>query len=380
MLTLLPSSTVAATARSWLADKLRQADIVLDGSRPWDLQVHDERSFRRVLTQGSLGLGESFVDGWWDCADLSGFFTRLLRARIDEAAPVPRRLFSLLSSHLLNPQRPSRVGEVARRHYDLDPELFRAMLGEDRVYSCGYWRTAATLEEAQRAKIDLVCRKLGLTPGMRVLDVGCGWGAAAFHAATHYGVEVTGITISREQAVVARERCRGLPVDIRLQDYREVAGCYDRIFSIGMFEHVGPRNYATYMRAMRARLRGDGLFLLHTIGSDRSTDSLDPWLERYIFPNAVIPSARQITAAAEGSFQLEDWHAFGPDYDRTLMEWHRRLDAAWETLGGRHPPAMRRLWRYYLMSCAGSFRARKNQLWQIVLSPHGVAGGYAAVR
>lgn len=379
MLTLLPSSTVATTARRWLAAKLAQADIGLDGRRPWDLRIHDERSFRRVLLQGSIGLGESYVEGWWDCDDLSGFFTRLLRARIDHEAPEPRRLLSRLASRFLNPQRLSRADEVAR-HYDLDPDLFKAMLGEERVYSCGYWRTASTLDEAQRAKIDLVFRKLRLVPGMRVLDVGCGWGAAAYQAACEFGVEVTGITISREQAAVAQERCRGLQVDIRLQDYRQVEGTYDRIFSIGMFEHVGPRNYACYMRKIRSLLREDGLFLLHTIGSDRSTDSLDPWLERYIFPNAVIPSAHQITAATEGVFLIEDWHAFGPDYDRTLMEWCRRLESSWDDFGGRYGDSVRRLWRYYLHSCAGSFRARKNQLWQIVCSPCGVPEGYEAVR
>lgn len=380
MLTLLPSSTVATTARRYLSAKLAQADIGIDGQRPWDLRVHDERSFRRVLAEGSVGLGDSFVDGWWDCEDLSGFFTRLLRARIDHEAPEPRRILSKLASRILNPQRVSRVEEVARRHYDLDPELFKAMLGEERVYSCGYWRTAATLDEAQRAKIDLVFRKLHLAPGMRVLDVGCGWGAAAFHAASEYGATVTGITISREQAAVAQERCRGLPVDIRLQDYRQLDGSYDRIFSVGMFEHVGPRNYSTYMRKMRSLLSEDGLFLLHTIGSDRSTDSLDPWLERYIFPNAVIPSARQITVATEGVFLIEDWHAFGPDYDRTLMEWWRRLECSWDNFGRHYVDSVRRLWRYYLHSCAGSFRARKNQLWQIVCSPHGMPGGYEAVR
>jgi cyclopropane-fatty-acyl-phospholipid synthase len=366
--------------RRIIAGGLAAADIRVDGGRPWDPQVHDRRFFRRVLSEGSLGLGESYVDGWWDCAELDGFFTRLLRARLDERRRTPGDWLAELGARLVNRQRPSRVREVARRHYDLDPALYRAMLGEERVYSCGYWRAASTLAEAQTAKIDLVCRKLGLRPGMRVLDIGCGWGAAARHAAERYGAEVVGITISHEQAVVARERCQGLPIEIREQDYRDLDERFDRIFSIGMFEHVGHRNYRTYMRTVRRCLADDGLFLLHTIGANQSSVVIDAWIDRYIFPNAVIPSARWLTAAVEGQFVIEDWHAFGPDYDRTLMEWHRRLEDAWDLLGRPYDERARRLWRYYLLSCAGSFRARKNQLWQLVLAPNGVMGGYLPVR
>ncbi len=379
MLLALAHAVRTSGARKFLEEALARVDIRLDGGRPWDVQLHDERALRRIIIDGSLGLGESYVDGWWDCRELDGFFTRLLRSHMDERWRI-RDWLDEFRSRLINRQKPSRVREVAHRHYDLDPGLYRAMLGEQRIYSCGYWRQAGTLEQAQYDKIDLVCRKLGLRPGMRVLDIGCGWGAAAHHAATMYGVEVVGITISHEQAVVARERCRDLPVEIIEQDYREMQGEYDRIFSIGMFEHVGHHNYRTYMKAVRRCLKDDGLFLLHTIGANRSSCSLDGWLDRYIFPNAVIPSAQWLTAAVEGEFVIEDWHGFGPDYDRTLMEWHRRLDESWSRLDRPYDEKTRRLWRYYLLSCAGSFRARKNQLWQMVLSPYGVAGGYDPVR
>ena len=380
MLLTLTHAVRPRGARRFLEDALAAVDIRLDGGRPWDVRVHDERALRRILFDGSLGLGESYVEGWWDCAELDGFFTRLLRGRLDERRWLPRDWLIEVASRLINRQKPSRVRQVARRHYDLDPALYRAMLGDERIYSCGYWRQAATLEQAQAAKIDLVCRKLGLQPGMRVLDIGCGWGAAARHAAMAYGVEVVGITISHVQALVARERCRGLAVEIHEQDYREVQGRFDRIFSIGMFEHVGQRNYRTYMATARRCLRDDGLFLLHTIGANHSCASIDAWLDRYIFPNAVIPSARWLTAAAEGLFVIEDWHGFGCDYDRTLMEWHRRLEDSWSRLEAPYGEEARRLWRYYLLSCAGSFRARKNHLWQLVLSPQGVPGGYVAVR
>jgi len=248
------------------------------------------------------------------------------------------------------------------------------------IYSCGYWQDATTLDAAQEAKLDLVCRKLGLAPGMRVLDIGCGWGGTAKFAAERYGVSVVGATVSAEQARHARTLCAGLDVEILLEDYRALRGTFDRVLSIGMFEHVGVKNYATFMRAVRARLADDGLFLLHTIGANRSTRKNDPWTERYIFPNSMLPSARQIAAAVEGVFVLEDWHGFGPDYDRTLMAWHANVERAWPDLPARYDERFRRMWRYFLLSSAGGFRARQNQLWQLVLSPHGVPGGYRAPR
>jgi cyclopropane-fatty-acyl-phospholipid synthase len=360
---------------------LRDTDVTLDGPRPWDPRIHDERVFHRIFARGSLGLGESYMDGWWDCPRLDELFQRLYRAGLDRHIPhsVPElvpELFAAARARLWNLQRASRAGQVGRRHYDLGADLFRVMLDERQIYSCGYWRDATTLDESQEAKLDLVFRKLQLKPGMRVLDIGCGWGGAARFAARRYQVEVVGITVSRDQVTVARERCRGLPVEIRLQDYRDLRGRFDRIFSLGMFEHVGARNYRHLMRIARARLAPEGLFLLHTIGGPHSVRSIDPWLDRYIFPNAMLPSMSQISVAIEGLFVMEDWHNFGADYDRTLLHWHENFEQGWPELAERYDERFHRMWRYYLLSCAGSFRARRNQLWQIVLSPEGVTGGY----
>jgi cyclopropane-fatty-acyl-phospholipid synthase len=254
------------------------------------------------------------------------------------------------------------------------------MLGERLIYSCGYWKNASILEGAQEAKLDLVCRKLGLRPGMRVLDIGCGWGGTAKFAAERYQVEVVGITVSEQQAKFGKELCRRLPVDIRLQDYRNIEETFDRILSIGMFEHVGYKNYTTFMRIVRNCLKDRGLFLLQTIGGIRSVTRNDPWIERYIFPNSMLPSAKQICSAIEGVFVLEDWHSFGPDYDKTLMEWFRNFHENWDILKEYYNERFYRMWKYYLLSCAGSFRARKNELWQIVLSANGVPGGYRSMR
>jgi cyclopropane-fatty-acyl-phospholipid synthase len=254
------------------------------------------------------------------------------------------------------------------------------MLGQRMVYSCGYWSDSGDLDQAQAAKLDLVCRKLGLRPGMRVLDIGCGWGEALKFAAERYGVSGVGITISREQADYARGICAGLPIEIRLQDYRSLDERFDRSFSIGMFEHVGFRNYRTYFELARRCLADDGLFLLHSIGGNESVRHTDPWIARYIFPNSMLPSAAQITAACEGLFVIEDWHGFGPDYDRTLQAWRANIESAWDRSPPRYDERFRRMWRFYLAASMATFRSRRTQLWQLVLSPHGVSGGYAASR
>lgn len=360
---------------------LEEADVRIGGHRDWDIQVHDSRLHARLLAQGSLALGESYMDGWWDTRSLDGLLHRLLAARVEQRAPGWAARLDEFRAHVMNLQTRRRARVVGERHYDLGNDLYRAMLGRRLVYSCGYWRHARTLDDAQAAKLDLVCRKLGMKPGMHVLDIGCGWGEALRFAAEHYGVSGVGVTISREQAAFARERCAGWPMEIRVQDYRDLDEPFDRIFSIGMFEHVGVRNYHDYFRIARRCLRDDdatggGLMLLHTIGSNVSVDRTDPWIARYIFPNSMLPSAAQIAQASEGVFVIEDWHGFGTDYDRTLQAWRDNIEAAWESLPPRYDERFRRMWRYYLAAAMATFRSRRSQLWQLVLSPRGVPGGY----
>ena len=355
--------------------------IEINGGNPWDIAVHDERFYRRVLAHGSLGLGESYMEGWWDCERLDEFFFRVLRSDIQKQV---RRYWHLLSTVLLarvlNMQSSKRAFQIGERHYDLGNRLFLAMLDSRMVYSCAYWREARTLDEAQENKLELICRKLDLKPGMKVLDIGCGWGSLAKYAALKYGADVVGITVSSEQVDMARGLCAGMPVEIRLQDYRDVNEKFDRIVSVGMIEHVGYKNYRTYMEVARRCLNDDGLFLLHTIGGNRSTTSVDPWIDKYIFPNGMLPSISQIGRAIEGLFVMEDWHNLSADYDRTLMEWSKNFEGNWVSLKDAYDERFHRMWRYYLLSCAGAFRARGNQLWQIVLSPRGVIGGLKSVR
>lgn len=354
------------------------AGIEVGGSQPWDIAVHHPDFYRRVLAHRNLGLGEAYMDGWWDCPRLDMFFARLLQAEVEGRLSVTLPMaFRTLFHRAVNHQTRTRAREVVHRHYDLGNDLYQAMLGPSMTYSCGYWRVARTLEEAQRDKLELICRKLMLKPGMRVLDIGCGWGTLALHAARHHGVEVVGITLSEPQRQFAEAACQGLPVTFRLQDYRDLpTDSFDRIVSVGMFEHVGHRNHPTFMKAVRTHLAGDGLALVHTIGGNRTQAGGDPWIHRYIFPNGEIPSALQIARSVEGRFVLEDWHNFGADYDRTLMAWHANFLKHWPKLEPTYGQRFFRMWTYYLLSCAGAFRARNLQLWQVVLSPQGLPGGF----
>ena len=353
-------------------------DIRLDGDRPWDIRVHNPDFYKRVLCGGSLALGESYMDGWWDCEALDQFFERILAHRLDEKVKTSPgiSLWTLLRTKIANPQCRSKAYEIGKKHYDIGNDLFTLMLDKWLNYSCGYWAKAKTLDEAQEAKMELICRKLGLRPGMKVLDIGCGWGGFDKYAAEKYGVSIHGITVSQEQVKFAAEFCEGLDVTIELKDYRDLDGRYDRVVSVGMFEHVGYKNYRTYMEVVHRCLKEDGLFLLHTIGMNYSVTSNDPWLEKYIFPNSMIPSAKQITTAAERLFVLEDWHSFGQYYDNTLMAWYNNFTKNWDKLRAAYDDRFYRMWTYYLLSCAGGFRARRTQLWQIVFSKRGVKGGY----
>ncbi|MCB2186547.1 MAG: cyclopropane fatty acyl phospholipid synthase [Deltaproteobacteria bacterium] len=371
----------STAAQDTLASLLNPLTIQFNGPAPHDPQITDDRFYNRVLAGGSLALGESYMDGWWDCAALDEFFALVLGAGLDaRVVDQPALAWAAFRAWLANRQRPSRAHQIGERHYDLGNELFEAMLDPRMIYSCAYWDQAPDLTAAQEAKLELICQKLRLTPGQRLLDIGCGWGGLAAYAAERHGVEVLGVTVSREQVDWGRQRWEGLPVELRLQDYRRLDQQFDVIVSVGMFEHVGHKNYRTYMQKVADCLAPGGLFLLQTIAGNTSRTSTDPWIEKYIFPNSLLPSARQISLAAEGLLILEDWHSFGADYDKTLLAWQDNFTANWEELAPAYGPRFQRMWHYYLMSCAGAFRSRSIQLWQIVFSKGGVPGGYDAPR
>jgi cyclopropane-fatty-acyl-phospholipid synthase len=367
---------------------LSEAHVTLNGTGDSDIQVNNPAFFNRVLRDGVLGLGESYMDGWWDTQKPDELIFRLIIASLHDKVKSWKIVRQIIKAKVFNAGKQSKAFEVGEKHYNIGNLLFQKMLDKRMAYSCGYWKDARNLDEAQESKLDLICRKLYLQPGMKVLDVGSGWGSFCKYAAEKYGVEVTGITISKEQAELSSQICKGLKVEIKLQDYRKLnvesllgkGNFFDRVVSIGMFEHVGYNNYRIYMQTIHRLLKEDGLFLLHTIGSNKSMITTDPWTNKYIFPNSMLPSITQIGASIEQLFVMEDVHNFGQDYDKTLMAWFENFDRSWDELKPDYDERFYRMWKYYLLSCAGSFRARKNQLWQIVLSKKGVPNGYQAIR
>jgi cyclopropane-fatty-acyl-phospholipid synthase len=360
------------SAAEMVGGLLAQAGIEVNGPNPWDIRVHDNRWYRRVLRNGNLGLGESYMDGWWDCERLDEMICRLLRGGLeDKVRGDIKYLLRFLPALLFNLQSRTRARIIAARHYDLGNDLFFSFLDPNRQYSCGYFQETDDLDQAQQNKMEMICRKLNLTASDRVLDIGCGWGGLAKYAAERIGCTVTGVNISREQLRSARELCQDLPVRFEDRDYRAIEGRFDKIVSVGMFEHVGRKNYRTFMRTVHRCLRDDGIFLLHTIGGNSSRTGCDPWMTRYIFPNGMLPSIAQIARAAERLFVIEDWHNLGPHYDQTLMAWHAKFLAAWPRLKNTYDARFKRMWEYYLLSCAGAFRARNIQLWQIVMTKYG---------
>jgi cyclopropane-fatty-acyl-phospholipid synthase len=362
----------ASLSQATLQGLFASADIRLGGNRPWDIQVLDERFYRVVLAGGTLGFGEAYMDGWWECDALDEMCCRAIRARLEERVPVnvPTAL-AIASSFLFNLQTQSRSKAVGKQHYDVGNDFFECMLDPSLQYSCAWFRDTDDLAQAQREKMDLICRKLGLEKGMSLLDIGCGWGGLASHAAEHYGCRVVGITISEEQRRYGADASRGLPVEIRLQDYRELSEQFDRVVSVGMLEHVGPKNYPQYMRKVFHTLRQGGVFLCQSIAVNQSSLYSDPWVARYIFPNSILPSAAQVAKAAEKLLLLEDVQNLGSDYEKTLKAWESNFRRSWHRFESRYGERFYRMWRFYLLSCAGAFRARSLQLFQFVFSKGG---------
>ena len=358
-------------AEKIITELLATAGIIINGNNSWDIHVHDARFFSRLIVDAELAFGESYVDGWWDCAAIDECVNRALSGHVEKQLTGWKSALRIILSKILNFQSKSRAFVVGEKHYDLGNDLYQAMLDKRMNYTCAYWKNATDLDQAQVAKLDLVCKKIGIRKGMRILELGCGWGSFARYAAEKYGAEVTGVTVSKEQVELGNQLCRGLPVELRLQDYREIHGKYDAVISIGIMEHVGYKNYRTYMQVVDRCLKKDGIAFIHTIGRNDSATNTNAWINKYIFPNSMLPSIAQLSQAAEGLLMIEDLHNIGPHYDKTLMAWCANFERAWPKFKDRYGERFYRMWRFYLLSCAGSFRARSNQLWQFVMTKNG---------
>lgn len=370
-----------------IVNLLNLADIQIGGNRPWDIKVNDKTFFKRVWKRPSLGLGESYMEKLWDCERVDELFFRIMR-RIDvkHIYRIATILRVLLSDFISNQQSKLRSLRVAKNHYNLDNHLYYHMLGESMAYTCAYWKNSKTLDAAQYAKYDLICKKINLQPGEKVLELGCGWGGFSKYAAQYYGCEMVAVNIAAEQMKYAKEICKGLPVDLYVCDYRDAHVYnpkkikFDKVVSIGLCEHVGYKNYRDFINVAHDNIKEDGLFLLHTIGKNNTTYFSDPWIRKYIFPGGMLPSIHLLSKAFERRFVVEDLHNFGSDYDKTLMAWDANFVKSWPKIKNNYDDRFYRMWRYYLLSCAGAFRAREIQLWQYVLSPRGKIDGYSGIR
>jgi cyclopropane-fatty-acyl-phospholipid synthase len=368
------------SSKSLAISILKTAGIPINSDEPWSIHVHNEKLWDRVMSQHQLGMAEAYMDGWWDCQAIDEMLTRLLKVDATSLLKLsPTIIAHGIKSTVKNHQTKKLAAANAKHHYNIGNDLYSRMLDSEMIYSCAYWRDAKSLEEAQFAKLDLICRKLELQPGMRLLDVGSGWGGLLRHAVKHYGVIATGISPADNQINLAREKSEGLGITFIQQDYRDLEGEFDRIVSVGMMEHVGPKNLKTFFKKCDSLLAKNGMMLHHTISSNLSKHATDPFFDRYIFPGGVLPSFAQISSAAENKFIIEDVHNFGPDYDRTCMEWYRNINRHWSEIP-QYDERFRRMWNYYLLASAAGFRARNIQLIQMVFRRMHAPGNYIAVR
>jgi cyclopropane-fatty-acyl-phospholipid synthase len=362
---------------AFFRDLLGKAGITIGGDQPWDLQVRDPRAYTRMLRDGTIGFGEAFMEGWLDCERIDLMAERAYRADLTQQISVRTAVFEALKLKLNPFGSRSRSFEIGERHYDTGNDLFEIMLDPYMTYSCGYWRRANTLETAQRDKLELICRKLDLKPGQRVLDIGVGFGSFARYAAEHYGVAVVGISVSQQQIELGRRLCAGLPVEFRYVDYRDLNDRFDRIVSVGMFEHVGRRYHRDFFASCERCLKPSGLLLLHTVGFLKE-EGANPWFDKYILPGVEFPTVANIIEAAGTDLVLENFHTWeGAHYDKTLMAWFERFDAAWDRIKQKYGEAFYRMWKLYLQGCAGAFRVERLRVWQLVFSNGGIPGGYA---
>jgi cyclopropane-fatty-acyl-phospholipid synthase len=373
-----------ALARRIITGVLEQADIRVGGDRPWDLRIHHDRFFPRAM-RGSLGVGESYMDGDWDAGSLIEFFRKTMDAGL-QMHPLLRinRVAKEVHARFRNLQTRRRSRAVAEEHYDLDHRMYAQFLGPWNQYTCCFFDGTDDLEEAELCKLEMICDKLEIESGDRVLDIGCGWGGFAKYAASTRGCSVVGISLSDEQIEYARDYTEGLPVEIHRMDYRDLPesplGTFDKVLICGMIEHVGYRNYRQLMKVVHTVLAQDGLFLLHTIGNRHNTAVVEPWIEKYIFRNSMAPSMQQLTRAAADLFVIEDWENYGHYYVPTLQAWHDNFNRNWDrirALDGPRPfdERFRRMWNFYLMSSRAAFEVEDLHLWHLVMTRYGSGRG-----
>ena len=354
---------------------LQKAGIEVNGNNPWDIQVKDKSGYIDTALFGTLGFGDAYINKKWEVEKMDVFFEKILKSKSNNIGIFFEKI-QRLRDWVINTQAGKKAFEVGEKHYDLGNEMYGHMLGESMGYSAGFYlKENNSLEEAQYEKFDRICRKLKLEPGMNVLEIGAGWGTFAKHAAKNYGVSVVGLTVSEEQKKFAEKRCEGLDVKFLLLDYQKIGSGYnnyfDRVVSIEMIEAVGKKNFNTYFEIISRTLKDNGLCAIQAI---MGSGEHDTFISTRIFPNGILPSLLDISKNIEGKLKIKEVESFGSDYDKTLMSWDKNFRDNWDKIKNikskegkyLYDEKFYRMWRYYLMCCAGSFRAKHIDVWQIV--------------
>jgi len=348
-------------------------DLIRDTDKPsknTTIIVNNDDFFNKSMTKGELGMAESYMDGDWTTPDLEKTLTELL---INQEK-LEKHIFSIkylvlglnnyIATFLPNNTLDS-VKDNVEHHYDIGNDLYSKMLGKHMQYTCAYYyKDDLTLDEAQYAKMELIAKKLNLKEGLTILDIGCGFGSLANHLATKYKVNVVGVTLSKEQIIYHEKHFKHPNVTIKYMDYRNVNvnDKFDRVYSIGMFEHVGNHNYKTYYDKCYDLLKDDGIMLIHTIGQTVGKSS--DFISTYIFPEGELPALPDLTKEYTNKWHLEDFQNFGLSYAKTLRAWNNNI-GDWSDLDN-YDTRFRRMWEYYLLGCASNFQRKSIYLWQLV--------------
>lgn len=377
--------------KSHVISFLEKAGIAIGGPNDFDIHVNDDRFYEMFFKDRTVGAGEAYTEGFWDVKDLKLLAEKIfLSGKLDHQYGFLNNLIYQLNKA----QGKLKALFDIKKTYDHNIELYRAMLDKRLLYTCAYWNnidySVANLDLAQEQKLELVCQKLGLhqqPKGQSILDYGCGFAGFAKYAHEKYGAKVVGITISKLQYKVAKEICKGLPIEIRFQDYRDIpkGELYDHLVALGIIEHITVKNAREFILNAKSHLKNekyqDNRFVLHGMFTNGTEHRIDPWMEKYIFPGAEIFTFKHLFDMIHGVFYCQDFHPFGPDYSLTADAWYQRLEMNYgNLLPSEQNNEFMRTFEFYLKTASASFLTQRNNLMQMVLTHGPVINGLEPVR
>ena len=353
----------------------KHCNITINGNNPQDIIVTNNKFYNMALTNGELGVSESYMYGYWYSNDLYSTIYQLCSnyKSISYYDFNINDVLSILSRKIFNQQTISRALVDVQSHYDIGNDLYTRMLDKNMQYTCGFWQDTNDLDTAQLQKMKIIGQKLNLKPGDTLLDIGCGWGYLINYLSKEYNVKGLGITLSEEQLSYAKNEFKNNEnVDYKLMDYRNIPKNmkFNKIVSFGMLEHVGVKNYNDYFNIVYDHLENNGLALIHTIGRQSNitnAQATSDFIDKYIFPGSYIPCWEELSPIVSRKFFIHDWHNFGQYYNKTLLAWHKIINSKWNEIPN-YNEEFKKMWNFYLISSAVSFELCHLKLWQILIS------------